>query len=97
LFVGAFEVNDTFHRVLTVLAATSIVITAVYILRLTGTVLYGKIENREHLKLADATWDERLTLLCLIVAIAGLGLMPWGISGMIGDSVWPVIARLAGG
>lgn len=94
IFVGAFELPDTFHRVLTIVATTSIVITAVYILRLLGRMLYGKVENPEHLKLTDATWDERLTLICLIIAIAGLGLMPWGISRMISDSVIPVVTQL---
>ena len=36
IFVGAFEVNDTFHRACTIIACTSIVITAVYILRVVG-------------------------------------------------------------
>lgn len=94
IFVGAFEVNDTFHRVLTIIATASIVITAVYILRLIGKILYGKVENPEHLKLTDATWDERFTLICLIIAIAGMGLMPWGISNMVSDSVLPVISQL---
>jgi NADH-quinone oxidoreductase subunit M len=92
IFVGAFEVNDVFHRTLTLIATTSIVITAVYILRLIGKILYGEVGNAAHLKLTDATWDERLTLICLIVAVAGLGLLPFGISRMIGDSVWPVVA-----
>ena len=94
IFVGSFEVNDTFHRVLTVLATTSIVVTAVYILRLIGKILYGSVENPEHLKLTDATWDERFTLICLVVAIAGLGLFPLGLSDMISESVLPVIAQL---
>jgi NADH-quinone oxidoreductase subunit M len=93
LFVGSFEVNVTFHRVLTVLAASSIVVTAVYILRLTGKILYGEVAHTPHLKLTDATWNERITLLCLIAAIAGLGLCPWGISRMISDSILPVIAQ----
>ena len=83
IFVGAFEVNDTFHRILTIIATTSIVITAVYILRLIGKILYGKATNPDHLNLTDATWDERLTLICLIIAIAGMGLMPWGITNII--------------
>ena len=93
IFVGSFEVNDTFHRVLTILATTSIVVTAVYILRLIGKILYGEVGNAEHLKLTDATWDERFTLICLVIAIAGLGLFPLGISNMISDSVLPVIAQ----
>ena len=97
IFVGAFEVNETFNRTLTIIATTSIVVTAVYILRLVGKILYGKVENQEHLKLTDATWDERFTLICLIVAIAGLGMAPWGISDIINDSVLPVINQLAKG
>ncbi|MDR0393666.1 MAG: NADH-quinone oxidoreductase subunit M [Tannerella sp.] len=93
IFVGSFEVNDTFHRVLTILATTSIVITAVYILRLIGKILYGKVENTGHPKLTDATWEERFTLICLIVAIAGLGLAPWGVSNMIGDSILNIIIK----
>ncbi|MDR2139092.1 MAG: NADH-quinone oxidoreductase subunit M [Tannerella sp.] len=92
VFVGAFEMNGTFHRTLTILATTSIVITAVYILRLTGKILYGETENSAHLKLTDATWDERLTLICLIVAIAGLGLAPFGISRIVSESIGHVIA-----
>ncbi|MDR1381292.1 MAG: NADH-quinone oxidoreductase subunit M [Tannerella sp.] len=91
IFTGSFELNDPFHRTLTVVAAASIVITAVYILRLTGKILYGADDG---LKLTDATWDERLAVICLIVAVAGLGLAPWGISGMISDSVWNAIVQL---
>ena len=95
IFNGAFQHADTFHRVWTIIACTSIVITAVYILRLVGKVLYGTVGNPAHLQLTDATWDERLPLIVLIVAIAGLGLMPWGFSHIINDSVLPVISQLA--
>ena len=39
--------DDTFHRVCTLVATTSIVITAVYILRVVGKILYGKVLNPE--------------------------------------------------
>lgn len=45
VFVGSFQNNDTFHRVCTLIATTSIVITAVYILRVVGKILYGKVLN----------------------------------------------------
>ena len=38
VFVGSFEHTDTFHRVFTIVACSSIVITAVYILRMVGKV-----------------------------------------------------------
>jgi len=94
IFVGSFQHTDMFHRVITIIATTSIVITAVYILRLVGKILYGTPENEEHLKLTDATWDERFSVICLIVAVAGLGIAPLWISNMISDSVLPVVNAL---
>ncbi len=55
IFNGAFQHPDTFHRAWTVIACTSIVITAVYILRLVGKILYGTCTNKHHLTLTDAT------------------------------------------
>lgn len=94
IFNGAFMNADTFHRVVTIIACTSIVITAVYILRVVGRILYGTCRNEEHLKLTDATWDERLTVICLITAIAGMGLMPLWISDMVQGGVSTIISQL---
>ena len=95
IFVGSFENQDMFHRVLTIIATTSIVITAVYILRLVGKILYGNPVNKELLKLTDATWDERVAVICLIVAVAGLGTAPFWVSDMVSDSILPVITQLS--
>ena len=94
IFNGAFMNADTFHRVVTVIACTSIVITAVYILRVVGKILYGTCGNPEHLKLSDATWDERLSVVCLVVAIAGMGLAPLWVSDLIRGSVSELIAHI---
>jgi len=94
IFVGSFQNTDMFHRVLTIVACTSIVITAVYILRVVGKILYGSVVNPEHLKLKDATWDERFSVICLIIAVAGLGLSPLWVSNMIQESVLPVVQHL---
>mgnify|MGYP000800442269 CR=1 FL=1 len=90
IFTGSFQHPDTFHRVWTVIACSSIVITAVYILRLVGKILYGTCTNKHHLTLRDATWDERTAVIILIACVAALGMAPWWISGMIGDSVLPI-------
>lgn len=50
IFIGSFENADTFHRACTIIACTSIVITAVYILRVVGKILFQKIPNPEFLK-----------------------------------------------
>ncbi len=94
IFVGSFEVNDTFHRVCTIIACTSIVITAVYILRVVGKILYGTCKDPHHLHLTDATWDERLAVICLIVAVAGLGLAPFWMSDMLYESVNTILSAI---
>lgn len=94
VFVGAFEHTDTFHRVFTIIACSSIVITAVYILRMVGKVFYGAVQNKDHLALTDAVWFERLSVIVLIVAIAGLGMAPLWMSDMIHESLAPVIEQL---
>jgi len=94
IFVGAFQETDTFHRVLTIVAASSIVITAVYILRVVGKILYGKVQDAHHEELTDATWWERLSVVTLIVAIVALGSVPLWISDMIHDSLIPVVSQL---
>ena len=60
----SFQHADSFHRICTIIATMSIVITAVYILRAVGKILYGTCTNPEHLKLTDATWDERFAVIC---------------------------------
>lgn len=62
-------------------------ITAVYILRLVGKILYGTCTNKHHLALTDATWDERFAVICLIICVAGLGMAPFWVSHMIGECI----------
>lgn len=94
IFVGSFENADLFHRILTITACCSIVITAVYILRVVGKILYGTCTNEHHLQLTDATWDERVAVVCLIVSVAGLGLAPLWVSNMIHTGVAPVVEHI---
>ena len=94
IFVGSFQNADTFHRVCTIVACTSIVVTAVYILRVVGKILFQKIPNPEFLKLTDATWDERLAVGGLIFCVAGLGTAPFWAQEVIYDAVGPIIQHI---
>lgn len=94
IFVGSFQNADTFHRVCTIVACTSIVVTAVYILRVVGKILFQKIPNPEFLKLTDATWDERLAVGGLIFCVAGLGTAPFWAQKIIYDAVGPIIQHI---
>ncbi len=76
IFVGSFEHADMFHRVFTIVACSSIVITAVYILRVVGKLLFGPVQDEHHRSLTDATWWERLSTITLIVSVAAIGCFP---------------------
>lgn len=83
IFVGAFEHSDIFHRVFTIVAISSIVVTAVYILKVVGKILFGPVQDSHHLELTDAVWHEKIATVGLIVCVAGMGLFPGWISDLI--------------
>lgn len=87
IFVGSFEHPDMFHRVFTIIAISSIVITAVYILRVVGKILYGGVQDEHHLQLTDAAWYERVAVVVLIVCVAGIGMYPSFVSDLIRGSL----------
>jgi len=94
IFVGSYMHSDMFHRVLTIAATCSIVITAVYILRVVGKLLFGEVQNEHHRELTDASWDERLSTATLIISVAIIGCFPNFFVGIISDSFLPVVKAL---
>lgn len=94
VFVGSFQHQDMFHRVVTIIAASSIVVTAVYILRVVGIILLGPIKDEHHLHLTDAVWYERLSTITLVLAVAAIGIAPLWLSDMIQNSLDPIVAKL---
>ncbi len=95
VFIGAFQHPDMFHRVAILVVTTSIVVTAVYILRVVGILLLGPIKNDHYLHLNDARWWEKLSAGALIVAITGIGIAPLWLSDIISGSLGPYVIRLA--
>jgi NADH-quinone oxidoreductase subunit M len=94
IFVGAFQHTDTFHRVVTIVAVSSIVITAVYILRVVAILLLGPSKDEHHEHLTDAKWYEKVSVITLIGSVAGIGLAPFWLSSMIGTSLQPIVSRI---
>ena len=94
IFFGSFENADMFRRVLTIAGASSIVITAVYILRVVGKLLFGEVQNEHHRELTDASWDERVATAVLIVCVATIGCFPNFFVNIITDSFVPVVDAL---
>lgn len=91
IFVGAFQNEELFYRIATIISVSAIVVTAVYILRVVGIMLMGPIKNNEFLKLEDATWFEKTGIMLLLIPIVAMGVAPLWLSDMIFESLEPFI------
>ena len=94
VFVGAWEKVDLFYRVVTILACASIVVTAVYILRATGTVIMGPLKNKEHAILSDASWNERLAVILLVTVIIAIGISPFWLKDLLSPGTELIVNKL---
>ena len=101
IFVGSFEAGmadfyaglGSLRLVFTIIACSSIVITAVYILRVVGKLLFGPVQDAHHLELTDATWWERLSVVTLVVSVAAIGCFPNFFESLIKFTFNPEIFR----
>ncbi len=94
IFVGAFQHEDMFYRVVTIISVSAIVVTAVYILRVVGIMLMGPVKNEAYLNLERVTWYEKSGILLLLIPIVGIGVAPLWLSNMILESIQPFIQGL---
>lgn len=92
IFVGAFEHDNLFYRIATIISVSAIVVTAVYILRVVGIMLMGPVKNEQFLTLQKVTWFEKFGILLLLIPIVGMGVAPLWLSEMILESVQPFIS-----
>jgi NADH-quinone oxidoreductase subunit M len=97
VFVGAWQQPDAFHRIATILAAASIVVTAVYILRAAGSAILGPIKNEHFNHLKDATWNEKMASVLLIFAILSIGLAPFWLINIISPDTQIIMENIARG
>jgi NADH-quinone oxidoreductase subunit M len=95
VFVGAFANASWGHRLMTILAASSVVTSAVYLLRALTRMLYGPMRDPHHEHLTDATWIERVPLATLIFLLAFSGIFPGWMNRMIEYSLCPIMNQLA--
>lgn len=95
VFTGSWQRPDTFSRIATILACSSIVVTAVYILRAIGKTLMGPIENKEYNTLTDATWNEKTGSIILLLAILSIGIIPFWLNDLISGDVQEIMKNLA--
>ncbi|CFX29086.1 NADH-quinone oxidoreductase, chain M/4 [Syntrophomonas zehnderi OL-4] len=89
IFVGAFSV----YRVISIIAITGIILTAVYILRTLGDVLFGpRREEWDHLE--DLQGPEMVPLIVLGTAILIGGILPFTVMDLINSGVGQIIAHI---
>jgi NADH-quinone oxidoreductase subunit M len=93
VFVGSFRHPDMFRRILTLVAACSIVVTAVYILRTVGKILYGPVDDDHRLHCYDAVWYEKVSAVGLIIFIVAMGVFPYGVAELINRTLMPIVGE----
>lgn len=96
VFVGSWQNNDMFHRIATIAACMSIVVTAVYILRAVGQTVMGPIKNQSFLQLGDAKWNERLAAIILVAGILAIGIVPGWLNDLLRPASEIIMNRISG-
>ena len=89
-FVGEFLVLLGFYQVspmMTILAGTSIILGAVYMLRVMKLAFFGPLDNEENKKLKDLNSRETWSLIPLVAIVIWLGVYPKPVLGPIDNSV----------
>lgn len=95
LHIGSFELSN-YYSVLVVISALAIVITAAYVLRVTGQVFFGEFDAEKYPDVGDIAMVDRVILLLLGVPLIVIGLLPSVMAPMITSGIQPVIAMLGG-
>ena len=89
-FVGEFLVLLGFYQVspmMTILAGTSIILGAVYMLRVMKLAFFGPLDNEENKKLKDLNGRETWSLIPLVAIVIWLGVYPKPVLAPIDNSV----------
>ncbi len=96
VFMGSWQNDDTFHRIATIAAAMSIVVTAVYILRAIGNTAMGPIKNESHLQLKDAAWNEKLAAILIVGGILAIGIAPGWLNDLLRPAAEEIMNKISG-
>jgi len=89
-FVGEFLVLIGFYQVspiITILAGTSIILGAIYMLRVMKLAFFGPLDNEENKKLKDLNGRETWSLIPLVAIVIWLGVYPKPVLEPIDNSV----------
>ncbi|MBZ0283692.1 MAG: NADH-quinone oxidoreductase subunit M [Anaerolineae bacterium] len=96
LQIGSFTLTN-YYSIIVILSALAIVITAAYVLRVTGQVFFGEFDAEKYPEVGDIAITDRIILFLLGTPLLILGLYPAIMAPMIEMGVRPVLAILGGG
>lgn len=90
LTIGSFTLTN-YYSVIVILAALGIVITAAYVLRVTGSVFFGEFDAKRFPEaVSGITFTDRIVLLVLGTPLLIIGLYPAIMAPIITIGVYPV-------
>lgn len=95
LRIGSFELTN-YYPIVALFAVLGIVITAAYVLRVTGRVFFGEFDEKRFADVGDIFITDRVILLLLGVPLLVIGIYPAVLAPMIEAGVRPVVALLGG-
>jgi NADH-quinone oxidoreductase subunit M len=87
VLVGSWQLPFLPYRIATIIAAASIVVTAVYILRAAGTILMGNTKANHFDTPIDARWYEKWAGVLLGIGILIVGVLPFLILKIISPTI----------
>ncbi len=85
-----------YYSVIVIIAALGIVITAAYVLRVTGQVFFGEFNRELYPEVGDITVRERFILILLGAPLIIIGIHPAIMAPMLEAGLRPVLALLGG-
>jgi NADH-quinone oxidoreductase subunit M len=95
LRIGSFTLSN-YYSIIVILSALGIVVTAAYVLRVTGQVFFGEFDAQKYADVGDIAITDRIILILLGAPLLILGLYPPIMAPMIAEGLKPVLMLLGG-
>jgi NADH-quinone oxidoreductase subunit M len=96
LQIGGFTLQN-YYSIIVIISAVAIVITAAYVLRVTGQVFFGEFDAAKYPEVGDIAVTDRVILILLGAPLIILGVYPAIMDPMIQSGLRPILTLLGGG
>ncbi|MBZ0290626.1 MAG: NADH-quinone oxidoreductase subunit M, partial [Anaerolineae bacterium] len=96
LQIGGFTLTN-YYSIIVIISALAIVITAAYVLRVTGQVFFGEFDEKRYHDVGDIAVTDRIILILLGAPLIILGVYPTIMAPMIESGLRPILALFGGG